>query len=410
MSGVGPVRVLFIGAGDIRRARGARSYLLSLVEGLRHAGAEVDAFFLQQLMPASGGAPREPVRTLVAPGARYASALAMPVLAWRLYEVVWAVWMGLRVALSHRTRCGVCLVTGPMLLVLTPLLRRIYPKLYYVEHGIAEELLLLPGVRGRVKYWAVRLAEHLFLRRFTAVATVSTRMATYFKRDGVTRHVLVPCGVHPQKFRYSAADRTRIRDALGVADRFVFVYSGGANAWHRRSEMIEVFRQARKSVARPFLLVLSADPAAWQNVLAPLEPGDYTLVSAPHEEVGQYLCAGDVAFLMRTRRLVDAVSCPVKFAEYLACGLPVLISPDIGDYTDLVERRRVGVVVDPDAPTTWDAALARARRLAEDPAVRDRCIRVAGGLSWNVVAARFVAAFSEAAPGAAPPERAADLA
>jgi GT2 family glycosyltransferase/glycosyltransferase involved in cell wall biosynthesis len=394
-------RMLFIGAGDIRRSRGARTYLLSFVDALRHAGAEVQAFFLQQ---AIAGPPSETpahVRILRAPGDPVAAA-AVPVVLWRLYETVWAAWTGLFLALAHRTRCDVCVVTGPLLLPLTPLLRRAYGRLLYVEHGIAEELLVSATPRSRLKFWGIRLLERLFLRRYTAVTTVSTAMGAYFEqRDGVSRSLLVPCGVDPRKFRYSEENRVRLRAELGVGDRFVFVYSGGADLWQRRSEMIRVFQAAAAAdwdpSQRPFFLLVSADPDGWRKFVAPLDPRDYAVVAAPHDGVAAYLSAADAAFLLRTRRLVDVVSCPVKFAEYLACGLPVLISPDIGDYTALVDRHRVGVVIDPDAPSTWAAGLDALRRLIGDPNLRQRCLGVAGTLSWDAVASRLLASVGNGA-------------
>ena len=36
---------------------------------------------------------------------------------------------------------------------------------------------------------------------------------------------------------------------------------------------------------------------------------------------------------------------PTKFAEYLSCGLSVIISERLGDFTTLVEQERLGMVL-----------------------------------------------------------------
>jgi glycosyltransferase involved in cell wall biosynthesis len=66
---------------------------------------------------------------------------------------------------------------------------------------------------------------------------------------------------------------------------------------------------------------------------------------------------GDLGLLLRDAHPVNRVASPVKFAEYLACGVPVLISPGVGDCPRIVERERVGFVFRPDSPL--DAILAR---------------------------------------------------
>jgi glycosyltransferase involved in cell wall biosynthesis len=393
-------RILFIAVGDIRQSRGARTYLFSLVDALRGASGSVHAFFLQQVIAAPaeidwrGG----PMTIMLPPGERYAA--TVPNLVWRLYEVAWAVWMVLGLALTYRMGCSICLVTGPILLPLTPVLRRFYRTVVYIEHGIAEELLVSGSRRGWVKYRFTRLLERAFLRRFDAITVVSTKMGEYFRqRDGVTRHLLVPCSVDPRKLCYSAMGRAELRVALGVGDRFVFVYSGGADLWQRRSEIVEFFRVVRTSIENAFLLVLSADPGPWRETLRTLDPRDYAVVSVGHAEVGRHLSLADAALLMRTRRLVDFVSCPVKFAEYLACGLPIVISPDIGDYSALVAQHAVGVVVDPDDRSTWEPAVEALRVIVRDPATQSRCLGLARQLSWDIAVARLLAALAD---GSAP--------
>jgi hypothetical protein len=55
---------------------------------------------------------------------------------------------------------------------------------------------------------------------------------------------------------------------------------------------------------------------------------------------------------------VNEVASPVKFGEYLASGLPVVMSAGIGDYSELVRRKKVGVILKgrpASAPGGWSA-------------------------------------------------------
>jgi hypothetical protein len=52
----------------------------------------------------------------------------------------------------------------------------------------------------------------------------------------------------------------------------------------------------------------------------------------------------DYGLLVRERSTTNRVAAPTKFAEYLAAGLRVLISPEVGDYSELVQVHDLGIV------------------------------------------------------------------
>ncbi|MFQ6112347.1 MAG: glycosyltransferase, partial [Nitrospinota bacterium] len=69
---------------------------------------------------------------------------------------------------------------------------------------------------------------------------------------------------------------------------------------------------------------------------------------------------------------------PIKLAEYLASGLPVVMTPGVGDSEEDLLPHRVGVVVKEQSPEGCDRALEELLDLlAEGAVLRDRCRRVA---------------------------------
>jgi glycosyltransferase involved in cell wall biosynthesis len=70
-------------------------------------------------------------------------------------------------------------------------------------------------------------------------------------------------------------------------------------------------------------------------------------------------------------------SCPTKFAEALACGLPVVCNRGIGDLDAIVERENVGILVDDFSEEAYARAALRLARLLADPYVSERCRRLA---------------------------------
>lgn len=60
-------------------------------------------------------------------------------------------------------------------------------------------------------------------------------------------------------------------------------------------------------------------------------------------EVPAALMACDYGLLYREKSITNKVASPVKFAEYLACGLNVIISNDLGDYSNFTLKHNCGL-------------------------------------------------------------------
>jgi glycosyltransferase involved in cell wall biosynthesis len=54
---------------------------------------------------------------------------------------------------------------------------------------------------------------------------------------------------------------------------------------------------------------------------------------------------------MRHDTIVNNVASPVKVGEYLACGLPVVLTRGIGDYSDTLPAAGIGMLLDEDEDT-----------------------------------------------------------
>ena len=55
--------------------------------------------------------------------------------------------------------------------------------------------------------------------------------------------------------------------------------------------------------------------------------------------------AADMGILLRENHPLNEVAAPTKFAEYVMTGPLVLISDNIGDYSNFVKRNNLGIVL-----------------------------------------------------------------
>jgi glycosyltransferase involved in cell wall biosynthesis len=64
---------------------------------------------------------------------------------------------------------------------------------------------------------------------------------------------------------------------------------------------------------------------------------------------------------------------PTRMAEILGCGLPVVANDGVGDVARIIEKYRVGILVDGPTPEQMTAALLALDELMADPDLPTRC-------------------------------------
>jgi glycosyltransferase involved in cell wall biosynthesis len=217
--------------------------------------------------------------------------------------------------------------------------------------------------------------------------------------------VIVPCCVEDQRFVTPAG--------TGNSDfrpeSLVFAYAGSMADWQCGPEMIKFFAALYGCDARCRFLIL-APTSDQEKVLnyaqaASLPEDAYILEAVAHKDVPTRLATAHIGVLLRRADVVNAVSSPTKFGEYLAAGLPVLMTAGIGDFSDLLLREEVGLIL-PDVLLNdpyHTSANVWLEKIIEQvlhyrsarPKLAKRCQKIASTeLQWEVAAMRWLKAYS----------------
>jgi glycosyltransferase involved in cell wall biosynthesis len=184
-------------------------------------------------------------------------------------------------------------------------------------------------------------------------------------------HAVVPCCADLELFRFRESDREQRRREMGLADRFVLVYSGSIDGWYLTEEMVDFFATATRR--RPDAHVLWITPGKHERIRSLMQqrgiPNDrYTVIAAASHEVPSYLSASDVGVAFIKPCFSKLASSPTKYAEYLACGLPLVINAGIGDSDALVLEESAGVLIDEFSENEYQSAAAHVEGLLRDQA------------------------------------------
>ena len=99
--------------------------------------------------------------------------------------------------------------------------------------------------------------------------------------------------------------------------------------------------------------------------------------SVTPQAVPEELFAGDIGLCLIKSSFSKIASAPTRFAEYLAAGMPVIVTRGVGDLEATVTEHGVGVVLAGEDQKSIAAAATQVLDLAADPETLARCRRLA---------------------------------
>jgi glycosyltransferase involved in cell wall biosynthesis len=235
--------------------------------------------------------------------------------------------------------------------------------------------------------WALRRADHVVILTRAGAALLPEIPGVPSPLPPVS---VIPTCVDLDRF-VPAADKQARRQEVGLpAGRPILVYQGSIGTWYMLPEMTAFVRRAKQRW--PDLLWLVLAPGEHEAVrgaasAAGLQEGqDYRLEALPHAEVPRWLAAADAAFFFIRPSYSKTSSCPTKFGECLACGLPVVANGGVGDVAETITARKVGAVVTGFDEGSFDQALHELTVLWADKKLGARC-REAAEAEFNLVEA-----------------------
>ncbi len=275
-------------------------------------------------------------------------------------------------------------------------------RFIYDIHGAA----LAEGVFGGhlVEDSAVYRQKQAWERRAVAAADGCFVVSRFFK-DWVCREYgadparvwVTPSSTYLPELTELAWRQAR-RDELGIGDRPVLLYSGSMHRWQRAEDLLRLYPQLAALIPDLFLLVLTQETDVAMEHLRELgvDPADHHVRCLPSSEVQAWMSLGDVGALLRHDHLLNQVASPVKFADYMSAGVPVVISPGVGDCSRLVDESGLGHVWREERETPALLAekvksLLERRGDAQRAACRELCRR---NFTWEVTMGVFDEAYA----------------
>lgn len=231
---------------------------------------------------------------------------------------------------------------------------------------------LLFDIRG---FWRDERIDGGFWRRGSVIDRVVQRCEKRFFADADAVVTLTHASVSQIQRRVNPDVPITVIPTCVEVDRFSgeasrpgpgrLVWSGSVGPWYRLDLAAGLARAAGER-----LTVLTRQTEEARMALGDQEAD---VRSVPSQRMGGELRPGDIGLCLIRPSFSKIASAPTRFAEFMAAGMPVAVTPRVGDLEALVEGHQVGLVIRSEAPADLRNYVRRLHEMASDESVRERC-------------------------------------
>lgn len=190
---------------------------------------------------------------------------------------------------------------------------------------------------GKISAEQMKSLERKAILNCDRAIAVSQALVDYWKATygyAGSKHVVIPCTLNSS---YKFIEPV-------VTESIRIVFSGGNGPWQNLKSISDYLTTLLLKDARvEVILMTQILPEDFD--LCDVFPGRVKHMWVEENKVAEVLATCDYGWLVRENTLTNAVASPVKFAEYLAAGLKVVISENLGDYSEYVVLNDCGIVL-----------------------------------------------------------------
>jgi hypothetical protein len=171
------------------------------------------------------------------------------------------------------------------------------------------------------------------------------------------------------------------RESFGLTDKIVGMYAGKFGGIYLDRDFFRWVKVAVEHWGDRFRLLLLTvhSRAEVVSFCSEFNIPEKAIIQyfVPHHEVPMYMSLADFA-LTPVKPVPSKRYCtPIKDGEYWAMGLPVIIPQGISDDSEIIERERIGYVLEDLSDVAFTNSIVRIETLLDDPHLSAKVVEVA---------------------------------
>jgi len=231
-----------------------------------------------------------------------------------------------------------------------------------------ESAIKLGELSNRYAIMGATRIEEACYKSANKIVVVTNGIRDHLAERGVPieKIEVIPNGSNTELFKFNPFGRERIRQQLGLEDKFVAIYAGIHGIAQGLETVIEAARMLRDQSDIIFLFVGEGpQKSRLQTLTSSYNLANILFVSEqPREIIPDYLSAADVALVPLRKVDLFKSALPSKIFDAWACERPVLLSVE-GEARNILEKAEGGQFVPPEDPQEMVLALTKLRSSPE---------------------------------------------
>lgn len=195
--------------------------------------------------------------------------------------------------------------------------------------------------------------EKLQLKRASEVICAVDGMVAHSQNTyGITknRYFSKPACVDLKLFSKEKIKNTELLAELGLEDKITCVYAGKFGGLYLEQETFDFFKSAYNFWDEKFRVLLLSNQSDEEieayRKKANLPKEVLIKKFVPHSEVANYMGLADFAICPMKPLPSRRFGTPIKNGEYWALGLPIVITKNISDDSDIIEKHKIGAILE----------------------------------------------------------------
>ncbi len=199
-------------------------------------------------------------------------------------------------------------------------------------------------------YFENKMTHHAKFLIATSQGTIKEYAVSRYNYNPSKNNWFVkPACVNLELFKPCLMEKQALREKLHLNNKIVGIYAGKFGGIYLEDEFFEwlsVFQDTFKD--KSYFIILSAHSKDYMQRKYKQHNIDIKNILhlfVPHQEVAKYLNVADFAISPIKPVYTKKFCAPIKNAEYFAMNLYLIISKDISEDSDLVEKYQLGYVI-----------------------------------------------------------------
>lgn len=194
---------------------------------------------------------------------------------------------------------------------------------------------------NKLKFYVLNILEYISLLVSAKVIVVSDTMKQFLKNKYCLQYkenhfLIAPC----------ISELQYIDNIEKIKNSYVYI--GGLSVWQRFDDILKLYHQIQLSKPDSVFHIITLDINTAQRKVDEIfsnKENIFVYAVTDRSEISLLLSKFEYGFLIREKNKVNEVASPIKFAEYLSCGIKPIMTDAIPHFTKLVEKYHCGIIV-----------------------------------------------------------------